>query len=179
MDQGTSALWAASLVAGTSLIALWVNSRSARRQGDAQRDDANQQLSQKSKEIREQREYYDRELKEILKMVSNSFVGQQLARERVDVYKEFALWYYSTFYDWLYRSGEWTDELHNKAIAGPPPEVLAPLVVLAPSSFIEEYEYLRNYISERRPVQVSNDPTFRRRVMDMTYAFTHDSGHWR
>lgn len=150
MDEGTAALWAASLAAGTSLIALWVNARSTRRQLKMQREDAyeqrrasEQELAKKSQEVREQRDYYERQIAELLEAVRSYFTQQQLGAEKVAAYKDFSLWLFSTFYDWLFRDGEWTEELQKEAASGPPPEIIAPFAVFAPVEILDLFEDLR------------------------------------
>jgi hypothetical protein len=139
-----------------------VNSRSTRRQIDAQRQDADkqsraaaQQLAQKSQEVKDQREYYERQIREILEMVRNHFLQQHLDKEKFTTYREFASWHISVFWDWFNGTGEWTDELQRQAISGPPPDILASFAILAPPRALSGYQELRGrLVTGIRPEEI-------------------------
>src|SRR4051812_40577570 len=151
MDPGVSALWAAAISASVSLIALRATIRTSQRQLESQRAhadnearQASQRLAEQSRqshqEAVEQRDFYERQIRDSIALLRNDVVRRRLDEERYSAYRAFADWLFTTLWGVLYREAEWTDDIHRALTDGPPAETLAVLAVLAPEGVLEDFE---------------------------------------
>lgn len=177
MDQGTAALWAASIGAGTSPLALRANAKSTRRQLEGQRAQASAdaeaasrrlaaQADRSAREAAQVREYYDGPLRDVFETIRADLRARRLDQEKVAAYRSAALWFFESFWGLMYRDSEWTDEVHTVALAGPPMDVLAALAVLAPPSWMDEFEDARQELLEHSAAEIRSDSKIRAKLLE-------------